>query len=227
MQAKDIMTSNVIAVTSDSGVRDAAAVMLKHRISAVPVVDESGILVGIVSEGDLMHREEAGTRRRRSWWLWLFANAEALAEEFVKEHSHRVSDIMTHDVITASPETTLVEIAERLEKNGIKRVPIVENGKVVGIVSRANLVQALTMAPKQSAGSDALDSQIQQRILARLNSELWRPPWVNVRVEKGVVELWGTASSEAQRKAAHLAAELTPGVVGVKDGVKVQKPTYE
>jgi CBS domain-containing protein len=144
MQAKDIMARDVIVVPETSTVNDVAKVLLDRGISAVPVVDASGRVTGMVSEGDLLHRSESGTRRRRSWWLSLFANADVLADEFVKEHSRRVSDVMTRNVITARPETELVEIAEVLEKNRIKRVPIIEDGKLVGIVSRANLVQALT-----------------------------------------------------------------------------------
>jgi len=227
MQAKDIMARDVITVRETSSVKDVARVLLHHRISAVPVVDASGSLLGIVSEGDLMRRAEAGTGRRRSWWLSLLTDADALAADFVKEHSHRVTDIMTPDVITAKPETSLVEIAELLEKNGIKRVPIVENGKVVGIVSRANLVQAITMARPKSEGLEANDSEIRNRILARLKAEPWHPSWLNVQVENGVVDLWGAATSEAQKKAARIAAELTPGVIRVEDNIIVQRITYE
>jgi osmotically-inducible protein OsmY len=114
-----------------------------------------------------------------------------------------------------------------LEKHRIKRVPIVENGQLVGIVSRANLVRALTMAPKQGKELEGTDSKIRDRILARLKAEPWSPSWLNVRVENGVVELWGTAASEAQKKAARIAAELTPGVKSVDDNIVVQRPTYE
>jgi CBS-domain-containing membrane protein len=227
MQAKDIMARDVITVSEASAVKDVASVLLDRGISAVPVVDASGRMVGIVSEGDLLHRSESGTKRRRSWWLSLFSDADALASEFVKEHSRRVSDVMSRNVISAGPDTELVEIAEILEKHRIKRVPIVENGQLVGIVSRANLVRALTMAPKQGKELEGTDSKIRDRILARLKAEPWSPSWLNVRVENGVVELWGTAASEAQKKAAHIAAELTPGVKSVDDNIVVQRPTYE
>lgn len=157
MRAKDIMTRHVIAVPETSTVKDVVSALLDHGISAVPVIDTSGQLVGIVSEGDLMH-----PRHHRSWWLSLFIDADELSLEFVKEHSRPVSDIMTRNVITAGPETTLVDIAKLLEKNGIKRVPIVDKGKLVGIVSRANLVRALTMVPK--------DSEVRDRMLSRLRS---------------------------------------------------------
>jgi CBS domain-containing protein len=225
MQAKDIMARDVITVAETSTVNDVAKVLLDRGISAVPVVDDSGKVTGMVSEGDLLHRSEAGTGRRRSWWLSLFADADVLAEEFVKEHSRRVSDVMTRNVITARPDTELVEIAELLEKNRIKRVPIIEDGKLVGIVSRANLIQALTRQPEESKKFEGLnDSEIHERILARLKAEPWSAYWLNVRVDKGVVELWGTATSSAQKRAARLAAELTPGVVHVADNIVVEWP---
>jgi CBS domain-containing protein len=223
MQAKDIMARDVITIGEASSVKDVAAILLDHGISAVPVVDASGRVTGMVSEGDLLHRSETGTERRRSWWLSLFADADVLAEDFVKEHSRQVTDVMARNVITARPNAELVEIAELLEKNRIKRVPIVEDGKLVGIVSRANLVQALTRQPKESEKSEGLDdSEIRDRILARLQAEPWSTSWLNVRVDKGVVELWGSATSSAQKKAARIAAELTPGVVRVEDNVAVQ-----
>jgi CBS domain-containing protein len=130
MQAKDIMTAEVITITEDASVSDVASLLLDNGISALPVVDATGKLLGIVSEGDLMHRAEAGTGRRRSWWLSLFTDANASAAQFVKEHSRRVGDIMTRNVITAGPDTPVAEIAELLESNRIKRVPIVEDGKL-------------------------------------------------------------------------------------------------
>ena len=226
MQAKDIMTRNVITVTEDNSVSDVANALFENRISAVPVVDASGGLLGIVSEGDLMHRAEAGTGRRRSWWLSLFTDSNASAAEFVKEHSRRVSDVMTRNVITAGPDMPVAEIAELLESKGIKRVPIVENGKVVGIVSRANLLHALTRPAEAVKGHSADDTQIRHQILARLKEEPWSPSWLNVRVENGVVELWGATTSQAQKKAARVASELTPGVVRVEDNIVVQKIIY-
>ena len=223
MQAKDIMTREVISVSQSSTVEEVANALLDHGISAVPVLDASGSLVGIVSEGDLMHRAESGTKHRRSWWLSLFTDKDVLAAEFVKEHSRQVTDVMTRKVVTAAPEMALAEIAELLDKNRIKRVPIVDNGKLVGIVSRANLVRALTRAPKQSEGPHEKDSQIRHRILARLKEEPWSPAWLNISVESGVVELWGAASSQAQKNAARIAAELTPGVVRVNDNIVIQK----
>ena len=146
MKARDVMVSPVITVKPSSSVKEVAKTFLERRISAAPVVDDQGKLVGIVSEGDLMHRAEAGTERHRSWWLRALTAEETLAAEYVKAHARKVADVMTRDVITATADTPLHEIAALLEKNSIKRVPVVKNGQLVGIVSRANLVQAVASA---------------------------------------------------------------------------------
>jgi CBS domain-containing protein len=140
MNARDVMVSPVITVKPYSSVKEVAKTLLEKHISAVPVVDDAGTLVGIVSEGDLMHRFEAGTERRYSPWIRLIAGDASLPANYIKAHARKVADVMTKNVITASPETPLDEIAIRLERNSIKRVPIVKDGRLVGIVSRANIV---------------------------------------------------------------------------------------
>lgn len=228
MQAKDIMTTPVVSVSDTSTVQEVAKILLDQRISAVPVVDSSGHVVGIVSEGDLMHRAEAGTGRQRSWWLSLFADKQTLAHEFVKEHSRKVSDVMTRNVITAAPEAQLSAIATLLEKNRIKRVPIIKNGKLVGIVSRANLLHSLASLHAQSKSAAVVDdSTIREAILARLEKEPWSPSLVNVTVQNGVVDIWGIANSETEKEAARVAAEVTPGVFAVKDNIVLRPVTYE
>src|SRR5262245_38096561 len=142
MKASDVMTSNVITISINASVGESADILLSKHISGAPVVDEKDELVGIVSEGDLMRRPEIGTTRRHSWWLELISSERSKAFEYVKSHSRKVSDVMTRDVITASPDTPLGDIAAIMERNRIKRVPIVEGSKIVGIVSRANILQA-------------------------------------------------------------------------------------
>ena len=140
MNAADVMVTNVITVGPDACLQDVAHLFLTNRISAAPVVGTDGKIVGIVSEGDLMRRAEAGTGRRRSWWLSLLTGREVLAAEYIKEHSRKVADVMTREVITAAPQTSLRDIANILEKNGIKRVPIVDGGKIIGIVKSSEFV---------------------------------------------------------------------------------------
>ena len=149
MRARDVMVSPVITVKPTASVKDAAKILLENRISAVPVVDDKRKLVGIVSEGDLLHRGEAETQRQRPWWLLALTRDEALAANYIKEHARRVADVMTKEVIAAGPDTPLHEIAVTLERHAIKRIPIVSNGQLVGIVSRANLIQAVASDRKK------------------------------------------------------------------------------
>src|SRR5215469_281691 len=145
MRAADVMTTEVITVGEDASVQDAAKLMAGRGISAVPVVDRERRVIGMVSEGDLLHRAETGAERRRSWWLEMVAATNRLAAEYVKSHSASVNDVMTRDVISVTEETAVADVAILLETNRIKRVPVLRDGKLVGIVSRANLVRALAM----------------------------------------------------------------------------------
>ncbi len=222
MKAADVMVSAAISVRPNARVEEVASILLANRISAVPVIDEQGELLGIVSEGDLMRRAEAGTDRSRSWWLEYLTGKQVLAAEYVKSHSHKVTDVMTRSVITATPETPLGEIVILLEKNRIKRVPIVQNGKVVGIVSRANLLQALAGMPsKNAAAASAGDSQIRDEVLSRLNERLWRPSMLNVTVHDGTVDLWGFVTSDDEKKATRIAVESVPGVKTINDHLTI------
>jgi len=217
MKARDVMVSPVISVKPSCTVKEVAKTLLERRISAVPVVDDSGKLAGIVSEGDLMHRAEIGTQRRHSWWLRVLTGDDALAAEYTKAHARTVADVMTRDVITASPDTPLHEIAALLERHSIKRVPIVKDSELVGIVSRANLLQALASSHKD-LDIQLSDTAIRDRILAHLNNQPWAHTLLlNVTVNGGVVDLWGITGSDAERKAIRVAAESAPGVTAVND----------
>jgi len=219
MKARDVMVSPVITVPETASVGDVAATLLRHCVSAVPVVDGHNRLVGIVSEGDLMHRSEAGTERRRSWWLAGFAGSETLAAEYVKSHALRVGDVMTRKLVTTTPDAPLHEIAALLEKNSIKRVPVVENGELVGIVSRANLVQAVASTRKR-LDVPLSDSAIRDKLLAHLKRQAWaHTGMLNVTVADGVVDLWGATESDAERKAIRVAAESAQGVRAVNDNL--------
>jgi CBS domain-containing protein len=221
MKAHDIMVSPVITLKPDATVREAAELFVKYRISGVPVVDEQDRVVGIVSEGDLLHRAEAGTERRRSWWLLAFAGTETLAQDYVKAHARRVADVMTRKVIVARPYTPVHEIATLLEKNGIKRVPVVDNDRLVGIISRANLIQAVASARKEP-GVQLSDSEIRDHLLAHLKQQPWaNTSLVNITVANGVVDLWGSIESDAERTAIRVAAEGTKGVSAVNDNLVI------
>ena len=219
MKARDVMVSPVITVKPSSSVKEVAKTFLERRISGVPVVDDQGKLVGIVSESDLMHRSEAGTERQRSWWLLGLTGDEVLAAEYVKAHARKVADVMTRRVITASPDTPLHEIAALLEKNSIKRLPIVKDGQLVGILSRANLIQAVASAQK-GLEIPLSDATIRDKLLAHLKEQRWaHTGLLNVTVNDGVVNLWGMTSSDEERKAIRVAAETTRGVRAVNDNM--------
>lgn len=223
MKARDVMVSNVVTVGPDASVQEVAEALLRNRISAMPVVGANGKLLGIVSEGDLMRRPETGTEKRRPVWLEFLISRQALADEFVKTHSRKVTDIMTPGVITASPDTPVGEIATLLEKNNIKRVPIVTGGKVVGIVSRGNLLQALASLKKEKMPKTApADFAIRENVLAQLKTKSWaRPLLVNVTVQDGTVELWGMVDSQSEKEAIRVLAEITGGVRAVNDNLSV------
>jgi len=224
MKASDVMSSKVITVKPDTTVQEIANILLSNRISAVPVVDDAGALVGIVSEGDLLHRVEAGTERHYSWWLKLVSNSEVIARDFVKSHATRAGDVMTRHVITASPDLPLGDLASLLERHRIKRVPIVDNGKLVGIVSRANLLQALAALRRDiPVEAKVEDATLRERIIAALRSNDIATSQVNVIVHNGVVELWGQAESLDEKTAMRVAAESTPGVRSVVDHVVVSR----
>ncbi|KQW22008.1 histidine kinase [Afipia sp. Root123D2] len=222
MHARDVMVAPVITVKPSTSVKEVAELFLKKKISAVPVIDSQGKLVGILSEGDLLHRVEAGTERHRPWWFEIFMGSDTLAAEYVKSHGRKVSDIMTRKVIVASPETPLHEVATLMEKNAIKRVPIVENGQLVGIVSRANLIQAVATARKL-LDIPLSDTTIRERILSHLKNQPWaHTAMLNVTVNAGVVDLWGIAESLAERKAIKVAAESVPDVCAVNDNLTIR-----
>jgi CBS-domain-containing membrane protein len=219
MNAKDIMTSPVITVGPEASVREIAALLLDKRISGVPVV-EKGRLVGLVSEADLLHRHENGTERvarSRSWWLNLFSGGPSL-EDYVKSHARTARDVMTREVVSVTADTSAADIADLLESRGIKRVPVLRGGRLVGIVSRANLIQTLAVdkrSRKAVRGSD--DSTIRERLLAELEQQPWWRGSSTLIVTNGVVHYWGLIDSEDERQAARVAAENVPGVRKVKD----------
>ena len=220
MNAEDIMTSKVITVTPETPVGKVAALLSEHRISAVPVVD-NGQLVGIVSEADLLHRYEIGTDCALNgdpWWMRLFS-ADRSPAEYVKSHARQVRDIMTREVTTVAPDTALAEIASLLEKRRIRRVPVVDEGRLMGIVSRSDLVRALaSMIGSGRKTGPITDAAIRSLVLAELRRQTWWwPELSNVTVQEGIVTFGGVIESENERTAARVAAETVPGVRNVVD----------
>jgi CBS domain-containing protein len=226
MRALDVMTTQVITVDPKTSVQALALLLAERRISGVPVVDSDSRLVGIVSEGDLLHRVETGTERlagrRRSWWLDTIASDRDLARDYVKSHARIVKDIMTPDVISVTDTTDLAEIAMLLETKRIKRVPVLREGKLVGIVSRANLVRALAAAESEPAtDADSDDRTIRRKLLFELKGQEWFKIWAaDVLVKHRVVHFWFSHNeSEKERRALCVAAENTAGVWRVEEHI--------
>jgi CBS domain-containing protein len=221
MKARDVMVAPVITVKPDSSVREVAKLFLDRKISAAPVVDDKGKLVGIVSEGDLLHRTEAGTKKHRSGLLRFLTAGETLAAEYIKAHARKVADVMTKTVVTAAPDTALRDIAMLMERHAIKRVPIVRDGSLVGIVSRANIIQAVASAVSGFVTASS-DQGIREQLLSQLNSQPWsHMAQLNVTVNDGVVDVWGICHSDAERDAVRIAAENIPGVRAVKNNLSM------
>jgi CBS domain-containing protein len=217
MRAIDVMTKDVVTATPEMTVQDVAKLMINHRISGVPIVDGDRQLVGIVTEGDLLRRSETGTERQHSRWSEWFSPNSRLAAKYIKSHARRLADIMTRDVVNVSELATLGEIADLMEARRIKRVPVVHDGKLVGIVSRADLLRILASGGANLSDDDR-DRPIRSRLLAELRKHKWaNPNESDIIVSDGVVYFWGVVGSEEERRALRVAAENTPGVRGVED----------
>lgn len=217
MEAKDVMTRTIVSVEPDATVLQAAQLMLQHHISGLPVVDASGKLVGILSEGDFLRRRETATERRRSRWLEFLMGPGKIASEYTRSHGSKVSDVMTENVMTVDEDAKIEAIVELMEKRRIKRVPVVKDGKLTGIVTRSNLLHAMVSIARVVPPAPQSDEAIREQLLAELKKRDWAPTMTNVVVRDGVVELWGAILDERQREAMKVAAENIPGVKAVKD----------
>lgn len=220
MKARDVMTTAVHTVGPDASVTDIAQLLLDRRISGVPVVDAAGHVLGVVSEGDLMRRPESGTIARRSWWLALVASNDELARDYVKTHGTKARDVMSRPAVTIDAGAELAAVAALLEKRRIKRLPVLQDGKLVGIVTRSNLLHGLIA---HRAGSPAKsDADIRKQIENELEGEAWANlRTTNVVVMDGVAHLWSMVGSESERHALIVAAERIPGVQRVEEHIAV------
>ncbi|MGJ7462474.1 CBS domain-containing protein [Halomonas sp. MA07-2] len=217
MQAADVMTQNVITVSPDSEVSEIATLLLEHGISAVPVVNGGGKVLGIVSEGDLMGRVEQDASRRKSWWLRLFEGQDAA--DYVKSHGRRASEIMTKDPITIEEDMPLHKISRLLEKYRIKRVPVVRGDKLVGIVSRSNLLRGFSVVATE-ASVTADDREIREAIHKEVDENTGvMVDRINIIVSEGKVQLWGLVENQQEKMAVQVAAENTPGVTSVDNNL--------
>jgi CBS domain-containing protein len=218
MNASDVMTREIISVRPDTTVAEAIRMMLDNRISGLPVIDEAGRLVGILTEGDLLRRGETGTERHRPRWLEILIGPGRLAEEYVRTHGRKIGEVMTRDPVSVTPDTSLKEIVELMERRRIKRVPVLDGEAPVGIISRADLLRGLAGALEATPVAAMSDAEIRERILAELARTAWVPrDGIAITVENGIVDLNGVILDEKERGALRVAAENVPGVRAVED----------
>ena len=220
LTAGEIMQKGVLTVDSDAAIVDAAMIMLRNKISGLPVIDRNHILVGIITEGDLLRRIEIGTERHRAHWLELLLGPGREAAEYTAAHARKVSEVMTDRVITVAADAPLADVVALMEQHRIKRVPVLTHDALIGIVSRADLLRALVDASPQDGGKRVDDAQIRESILKALAGEDWWPrTTINVSVENGVAELTGCITDERERTALRILAENVAGVTKVVDHV--------
>jgi CBS domain-containing protein len=225
MKAADVMTRDIVTVGPETPLADAIRLMLERRVSGLPVVDGAGQLVGLLTEGDLLHRAETGTDTVRLGWLKALLARGRMAEHYVHTHGRRVRDAMTQDVLTVGEASPLDDVIRIMESRHVRRVPVVDGKRLVGIVSRSDLVRALGALLERPAGPDKDDHAIRDSILAEMARHRWAPGQnVEVAVREGVVGFTGMIFDERMRGALRVIAEAVPGVKAVRDEVELVDP---
>jgi CBS domain-containing protein len=218
MNAADLMTSFVVTVRPDATIEYAAQLMLQYRISGLPVTDNDGTVLGIITESDLLRRAETGTEKRRARWISLLIGPGRLAQEYVHTHGRRIGEVMTERVLTVTPQTPLSDLVTLMEAKHVKRLPVVDQGRLVGIVSRADVMAALIGLLSERPAGARTDAEIRDQILTEIDRQPWGPRGsVDVIVTNGIVVLKGTITDERERAALRVAAENVPGVRAVHD----------
>ncbi|QOZ06698.1 CBS domain-containing protein [Bradyrhizobium sp. CCBAU 51765] len=219
MRAHQIMSRKVTTVTADTPILDAANLMLQQHISGLPVVDETGRLIGVVSEGDFVRRSEIGTQSPRIRWLeFLMGATGKVAQDFVREHGRKVGAIMTQDdLCTATEDMPLAELVRLMERRNVKRLPVVRGHTLTGIVTRADLLRAVASLARDVPDPTADDDHIRDRVIAAVEKNDWRPVQFGVTVRDGIVHLSGIITDERFRRATIVAAENVSGVRLVHD----------
>jgi len=216
MKIGDIMTHEVVSVSPDATVSEAASIMLRERISGLPVISRAHLLLGIVTEGDLLRRVESKTQKTRPHWLEFIIGPETLAGEYIHSHARLVGDVMTRDVAVATEEMALDKAVDLMERRGVKRLPVVRDGRVVGIVARANFLHAVAASPPQ-AKPETNDKVIREQLERELSHHSWNAHQFHIVIKDGVVDIWGFIKQERYRDAIRVAAQNVPGVKGVRD----------
>ena len=222
MKAQDIMTRDVITVRPDTSVRDIAAIMVEKHISGVPVLTGNGKLIGMVSQSDLLHRAEVGTERKHKWWFRTFADSNALAREYAKAHGRKAHDIMSRYVVSVRDDAELRDVADILDNHRIKRVPVMQDDRLVGIITRGDLVRALSQVQITKTVKTIDNAALHKTLHDRMRTQSWiNDSYINLTVNDGVVELWGFVANADQHSALRALVEETDGVSRVEDNLSV------
>lgn len=225
MRARDVMTSDVATARPEMTVKDIASLMVARHISGLPVVSKDGEVVGMVSESDLLHRSEIGTADDESALAQLFTRADEVAQHYVKAHGKKVHDVMSRPVVSVDEDSELSHVADTLDRNRVKRVPVIRQGKVVGIISRSDLVRALSRVDVRESKVQLGSGLIHQTVTDAMRELSWiDTSYVNVTVKGGVVHLWGYVQSEDQRNALCALVEDMPGVDRIDDHLNIGTP---
>lgn len=226
MRAADVMTPDPISIAPEASINDAIQLLLERKFSGLPVVDERGSLVGIVTEGDLLRRRETGTQRKRPSWIEFIMGAGRLAAEYQQSTGRKVSDVMTPEIRSVNEDTPLEEIVRVMERHRVKRLLVLRGNKLIGIVTRANLLHALASVAAEAKPGHTDDASIREKLYAELKTQPWAPVnLIDITVRNGVVHLWGTLLDERQRGAIRAATENIPGVKGIEDHLVWVEPT--
>lgn len=216
MKAGDIMARRVVSIAPGATVLEAIELMLKNRISGLPVIDAAGALVGIVTEGDFLRRAETGTERKRPRWLEFLLGPNSLAKDYIRSHGRKVEEVMTRELVTVGEDAPLDEVVRIMERKRVKRLPVMRGQQLVGIVSRASLLHALATMSRDLPPPAKSDADIRHRVMEKLAKQTWAPiALIDIVVKDGVVELWGSVTEASQGEALKVCAENIPGVKAV------------
>lgn len=221
MRAYEIMTPRVITVGADTTIVEAIETMLRHHISGLPVVDDTGRLIGIISESDFLRRAEMGTQRKRGRWLRFLAGADRVAAEFARDHGRKVGEIMTPNPRTVSEGAPLDQVVQVMESGNVKRVPVMRGDQMVGIITRSDFLDAVASMARRIPETSADDDHLRNEVIASLRRAPWQPCRLHVSVRGGVATLHGVVRNEAAHKAAVVTAENVPGIEKVRDYLRI------
>ncbi len=225
MKAVDVMRHRVVTVTPETAVADAAKLMLQHGVSGLPVLDKAGAVIGMVTEGDLLRRAETGTEKRRPHWLEFILGPGPLAVDYVRAHGRKVGEVMTRRVVAVAPEAPLEEVVRLMERHRIKRLPVLDHGRLVGIVSRASLLPVLAHLAAAAPAGAPEDADLRGRVLAAIEQQPWAMrASIDAVVQDGVVDLHGVILDERERQALCVVVENVPGVKQVRDHLAWVEP---